>query len=364
MKLLKKLTALFLVCLMALSLTACHKKDEIAVTINGYEFTSAYYMCAFVNAYLQGQQEVMIELSEEEAQEEIDYTKHKIGDKKFEDWVKDTAIDTLKKNAYYMGLCDEKNIKMTDDYKGTNEYYAELYWSSYGYAEIFEPNGVSLNTFKKYMVDEYYAELYFEKTYGAKGENEVPAKDVESKLYKDFMIANVLDYSHASDATDAELAKNIKKFKEYAADIEAGKVTFEEVYNEFNDIKETEKEEAEEDHEGHDHAEPKDALATVIGADGTGYDKDYYNDVKKMKTGEIKVIEKDDKAGCLLVIKQDIKADDFYLEDLDMQIRHLLKDDEFNKKGEEESKKLTPEINKFAVNQFKVKKIVEPNYGY
>ena len=35
-----------------------------------------------------------------------------------------------------------------------------------------------------------------------------------------------------------------------------------------------------------------------------------------------------------------------------------------NKKGEEESKKLTAEINKFAVNQFKVKKIVEPNYGY
>ncbi len=357
MKLIKKLTALFLVCLMALSLTGCHKKGEIAVTINGYDFTSAYYMCAFVNAYLQGQQEVMIELSEEEAQEEIDYSKQKIDGKKFEDWVKDTAIDTLKKNAYFKGLCAEKKIEMTDDYKADNEYYASLYWSSYGYSELFEPNGVSLETFTDYMVDETYAELYFEKTYGENGEKEIPAKEIKSKLHKDFMIANILEYNHSSDAKADELTKNIKKFKEYAADLEAGKTTFEKVYNEFNHIKEEDKEE--EDHEEHDHAEPKDALATVIDAD-----HDNYSDIKKMDIGEIKFIEKKDKAGCLLIIKQDIKADDFYLEDMDMQIRHLLKDDEFNKQTDEEYKKLSAEINKYAVNQFKVKKIVEPSYGY
>jgi hypothetical protein len=277
---------------MAFSLTACHPKDEIAVTINGYEFTSAYYMCAFVNAYFEGQQEVMNNLSEDEAYEDINYSKQKIDGKKFEDWVKESAIETLKKVANYKTLCDKNGIKMTDEDKSANENYASMYWSSYGYADIFEPNGVSLATFTNYMNDEYYSTLYFENLYGKDGAEEIPAKTIKSKLYNDFIIADILEYNHASDAKADELKKNIKKFKEYAEDIEAGKRTFEEVYNEFNDIKETEKEKAEEDHEDHDHAEPKDAYASVIGADGTGYDNEHYKDIKKMKVGEIKVIEK------------------------------------------------------------------------
>lgn len=359
MKLLKKLTALLLICLMALSLTACHKKGEIAVTINDCEFTSAYYMCAFINAYLQGQQEVALTLSEEEAQQEIDYTKQKIDDKKFEEWVKDTAIDALKKNAYYKTLCQEKKIEMSDEYKTANDYYVSMYWTSYGYSELFAPNGVSLETFTQYMLDEYYGPVYFEYIYGEKGEKEIPAKDVEEKLYKDFIIADILEYNHSTD-TGKDLKKTIKEFEAYAEDIKNGKKTFEEVYNKFNDIKETEKE----DHEDHDHAEPKDALAQVIGAEGTGYEHDYFKDINKMANGEIKVITKKDDAGCLLVIKKDIKDDEYYLENMDMQIRHLLKDDEFNKKGDEESKKLTADINKYAVNQFKVKKIKEPKYAY
>lgn len=361
MKLFKKLTALCLICLMALSLTGCHKKGEIAVTVNGYEFTSAYYMCAFVNAYLQGQQEVMLSLSEEEAQQEINYSKQKIDGKKFDQWVKDTAIDTLKKNAYLKTICDDKKLKLSDEYIATNEYYASAYWSSYGYADIFEPNGVSEETFTQYMLDEYYSELYFENHYGENGEAEIPAEEIKSKLYNDFLIANVLEYNH-SESSEKDLEQVIKDFKAYAKDIEEGKITFEAAYNEFNEIKETEEEEEHEDHEGHEHA--KDELATVIGADGTGYDNEYYDDIKKMKVGEIKVIEKEDDAGCMLVVKGDIKADEYYLESMDMTIRHLLKDDEFSKKVDEESKKLTADINKYAVNQFKVKKIKEPEYNY
>lgn len=364
MKLIKKITAVLLVCIMAFSLTACHPKDEIAVTINGCEFTSAYYMCAFINAYLEGQQEVIDNLSEDETYDDINYSKQKIDGKKFEDWVKETAIETLKKVANYKTLCDKNGVKMTEEDKSANEYYASMYWSSYGYADIFEPNGVSLSTFTDYMNDDYYSTLYFEHLYGEGGDEEIPAKTVKSKLYKDFIIADILEYNHASDAEADDLKKNIKQFKEYADDIKAGKRTFEEVYNEFNDIKETEEEADEEDHEDHDHAEPKDALASVIGAEGTGYEHDYYSDIKKMEIGEIKVIEMKEDAGCILVIKQDIEADDYYLEEMDMTIRHLLKDNEYTEKMEEAAKKLEPKINKYAVNQFKVKKIVEPDYGY
>ena len=50
MKMMKKMIALMLVAIMALSFCACHRKDEVAVTIKDVEFTSAYYMCALINA--------------------------------------------------------------------------------------------------------------------------------------------------------------------------------------------------------------------------------------------------------------------------------------------------------------------------
>jgi hypothetical protein len=66
MKIFRKLIALVLVLMMVLSFAGCHKKNEIAVTIGDVEFTSAYYMCAFVNAYMEAQQLVYNELTEEE----------------------------------------------------------------------------------------------------------------------------------------------------------------------------------------------------------------------------------------------------------------------------------------------------------
>ena len=51
MKSVKRIIALVLGVLMAFSFTGCiHKKGEIAVKINGVEFTSAYYACALINA--------------------------------------------------------------------------------------------------------------------------------------------------------------------------------------------------------------------------------------------------------------------------------------------------------------------------
>ena len=51
MKTIRKIAALLLIAVMCLTVTGClHKKDEIAVTIDGIEFTSAYYMCALINA--------------------------------------------------------------------------------------------------------------------------------------------------------------------------------------------------------------------------------------------------------------------------------------------------------------------------
>ena len=47
---------------------------------------------------------------------------------------------------------------------------------------------------------------------------------------------------------------------------------------------------------------------------------------------------------------------------LDSFARHAIADEDFKKEIEENSKKLKPEINNYAIGQFKVKEIVEPEY--
>jgi len=50
MKKVKKLLSLVLVLIMVLSLTACHKKDEVAITLGEHTITSAVYLTALISA--------------------------------------------------------------------------------------------------------------------------------------------------------------------------------------------------------------------------------------------------------------------------------------------------------------------------
>ena len=366
----KRIFAALLCLAISLSFAGCHKKDEIAVSAGDVKFTSAYYMAAFIDADSEAKSKVYEELSEEEQKaESIDYYSKKIDGKKYETWVKDTALATLKKIAAYKLLCAENKIELDDEKKSEAKTYADYYWSSYGYSMYYEPNGVSQATYTNYMTDSYYSSLYFDHLYAKDGEKEIAAKDVKSEIYKQFIIADVLNASYESEATDSDKAALKKQLKGYVEDLKNGKKTFEEVYNEYNKVEETDKKtEDEHDHEEEtdnkeETKEPKDALAQVLGGEDTVYANDHYKTVKKMKTGEVKLIELEDKTGFVLVVKQDIKADDYYLDSLDSTARHIIADEEFEKAIEEYEKTFELKVNDYAVNQFKVKKIIEPDYS-
>lgn len=379
MKLMKNIIAAVIVFVMALSVTACHKKDEIAVTVNGFEYTSAYYMCALINAYSEGQSEVYEALGDK-ATSDVDFFKQKIDGKKFDAWVKDRAIDMLEEIGTYQKLCKDAKIELSDEKMTEAQNMAYYYWAYYGYGQLFEPNGVSFNTYLQYIVDGYYGELYFEHLYGEGGKKEIAAADVEAKLYKDFIIADLIDVTFA-DETDKEKEEIKAKLDAYVADLKAGKKTFEEVYNDYNDIKpeeekeeekteETDKEDANKDEankeedkkEEKEELKPLDEYAQILGAKDSGYDHDNFDEISKMATNEVKLITKAEKAGYILVVKKDIKADPYYRDTLDSAVRHLLKDKEFNKDMAEIFKIAKADVNSYAVDRFKVKKIKEPTY--
>ncbi len=375
MNLIKKITAAVLVMIMVLCVAGCHEKDEVAVTIDGVEFTSAYYMCALIMADSEARQKVDEKLAEEKeddktstATEEVNYFKQKIDKKKFTDWVEDRAIESLKSIASYIIKCREEKVEIDEEDKSSAEQYAAYYWSSYGYAALLEPNGVSAATYTKYMTDSYYASAYFEHLYGEGGSKEIPADEVNTKLLENYVIANVIDVSTAS-MKDTEKAETKTKLDGYLADLTSGAKDFEKVYHEYYGTSEEEahshenedKTEGEEKEEG---SEPLDSHATILGSEDTSYASDIFKDVKAMANGEIKLIEKEDDAGYALVIKKDISADPYYAKNLDISVRDLIKGDEFEKDMEKFAEGLTADINKYAVGQFKVKKIEYPEAAY
>ena len=383
MKLIKRILAITLVLIMAFSVTACHKKDEIAVTVNGFEYTSAYYMCALINAYSEGQSEVQTALGDK-FKADTDYFKQNIGGKKFEEWVKNRAIEILEEIGTYQKLCKDAKIELSDEMMSNAQNMAYYMWAYYGYGQLFEPNGVSFNTYLQFTVDSYYTELYFEHIYGEGGKKEIASADVEAKLYKDFLIADLLEVTFNKE-TDKEKEEIKAKLDAYVKDLQDGKKTFEEVYNDYNKVEEEKEEEHDHDHDHEDaeadkdeteedksetetdkeedkKLEPLDKNAQILGAKDTGYDHDRFDEIAKMATNEVKLITKDNKAGYILVVKKDIKADPYYRENLDSVVRHLLKDTEFNKDMAEQFKTAKTDISKYAVNRFKVKKIKEPSY--
>ena len=246
MKNIKRILAVVLMLIIALSVTGCHKKGEIAVTVGDIQFTSAYYMCALMNADSEAKAIIDEKLAEEkkesdstssaspETTEAVDYYSHKVEDKEYVKWVEDTALNTLKKIAAYKTLCKENKLELDEETAANADYYAEYYWSSYGYAMYFEPNGVGQATYTQYTKDAYYSNLYFEFLYGKDGEKAVPAEDVKTKIYEKFVIADLLEGSYTEEMTAEQKTELKEKFQTYTDLLNKGEKTFDEVYVNYN----------------------------------------------------------------------------------------------------------------------------------
>ena len=365
MKLLKRMVAVALIMLMVFSFAGCHKKDEIAVTIGGIEFTSAYYMNALINADSEAKSKVEEGLSEDELMDEdFDYYKQKIDGKKYADWVKDRAIDELKNVAAYRLLCKENEIVLTEDAKNSVDQNANIYWSYYGYGTLLEPNGVGYETFKKVMEDRYYSDLYFDHLYAEGGKEEIPQDEMNKVYGETFILADVLQFDYTkedgSKMSDKEIEDVKNEVNAYANDIRSGKMTFEEVYDEVT--KEDESQTTETDN--NEELKPVYPHATVLGDKETVYESEDFDTVKKMAVGEVKVIDNSTYEAAFLYVKRDIFADEYHMNNIESTVRHHIKDDDFQKLIDEYKEKLEIKISNYATKRFKIEKIVYPQTAY
>ena len=358
MNIFKKIAALATAAAVCFGLVGCHPKNEVALTIGGIDYTSAFYMCALLQAdgEAKGQiQEAYQEEDEDADVTDIDYYKEEIDGQKFEDWVKDRALEICRTYAYVETICDEKSIEISSEDLETAESYADNYWNSYGYSAYYGANGVSYDTFKEFFTYSSLMQTYFLSIYGKEGGDPVPEEDVKAALSEKFVLANSLTVSlkddSGNDLSEEDAAEEKTKLEGYKTRLDNGEA-FKTIYEEENGTQTTNTTDSEEEEQ------PQDTLAQVFGNEDTeSYASDYYDDIAAMKVGESKIIEDEENSQLLLVLKKDILEDPYYLNNMYDYILNLLKYDEFEEEMQEKSLELEFDENKFATNRFKVNKI-------
>lgn len=354
MSMFKKIAAACLALLTVLSLAACHPKDEVAVTVGDYEFTSAYYMCALIFADMEAQDEAYNLAMSGEA-EGVDVTKEdyiydvKIDGKEYEAWVKDEAMDTIKTIAAYKTLCAKAKIEISKEDRAGAESIAAEEWTTY-YSELLTNNGVSKKTYTQFRVDDYYSELYFGHLYDKDGEKEISAEDIKTYLNENYVLCNVIG-EDLSQYEDEQKTEKKEQLNGYYEELVNGTRTFEEIYKEYNSITDDETATT-------DESDTRlDKYASFVSKENGG---EHFDSIMEMQTGEIKILTGEDEADILLVVKKDVNEDPYYLENYDLTIRHALKDDELSKEIASFKKTLKVDENTYATKRFKVKKIEYP----
>lgn len=363
MKMMKKIISLLLVLLMVFSFTACHKQNEVAVTIGGVKFTSAMYSYALLMADGEARTLVDEQLSSEteettettETTEAVDYYAQKIDDKSFVQWVEDRAIELLSEWAAYETLCKENNITLSEETISQADSYAEYYYSYY--SAVYSANGIGEETYKKMMYYDSYLNEYFKFLYGKEGSKAVPEEDVKNSFNESYRVALILQ-TNTTELDETAIAEAKTKLEDYQSKINGG-TSLVDAYNEFNGL--TEESAAT---TGYSPAKEVKECASVVSNPEVdeNYGVDFWADIKDLAAGESKIIEAESNGSkfvCLVYII-DSQSETTFLEEMDESIRWNLKNEEYTADIATYAKTLSVKKNKYAMGAFKVKDI---NYG-
>ncbi len=399
MKTINKIVSLLLVLALGLCLVACHPKDETAVSLGDIKITSAMYSYYLMMADMEAQQRVS-DSGVDMTAANFDIYKQKIDNKNYVDFVEELALNNCRKAIAYMKLCKDAGLTLDETSISNAEQTSMYYWYYYGYADILPLNGINYETFVEINKINYYGDIYFMHLYDKGGDKEIPEADIMSAMEENFVAAYLIEKTY-TDATLEELKKQFEGYKERIAngeDFKTIKEEFEKAEAEKNNSSSnstssgdassntssgtpsndtssnstssdntssgTTSSEATSSESESDEPKAKDELIQIKGSEKTedsGYSFAKFDDLKAMALDEVKLIEDTENKVLYLAVKKDIKADSYYREELlEASLLYLLKGDEFDEIIKTYAMDLAVDVNKFAIGQFKVKKI---NYG-
>ena len=346
MNLLKKMTAALLAVLMLASFAACHPKNEVALTIGDVDITSAMYMCFLIQA-------------DGEARDAVD--KANADNTDYDS--KNRAQEVAAEYAAYMTMFKDRELTLSDEDQSMIDTYVNHYWNTYGYSQMYEPNGVSLSTYKEYFSYSYKSKACFMSVYGADGTDPVADEEVRSTISANFAPVNVLTLSYSYkdsdnntvDYSEEEIAAIKEKAQTYAQRLRNGE-KFGPLYLEENPSADT------------SSADTSDEsiYATVFVSEAAQsyvsssyYTHDHWDEASALAVGEVKVIDDDDKS--LVMYKyQNVLDNEKYISTLTEPALYILKQSEFEEKIKADAAALEVQTNSYAVDRFNPSKIEYP----
>ncbi len=364
MKAVKRIFALILVLALAVSMAACHPKDEIALTIGDDNVLAAFYLCALIQADGEGQEKVTEQIQAAGGSTtNIKYKNQKIDDVPYYTWVKNRAIAVCSQFVALKDKLIELDMPIDSADEQTIEMYAKYMWDSYGYSMLYSANGVSYDTFKAYYRYTYMNNKYFNSIYGKDGSNPVPESELKDTMTANFAFANVIEASFVDENGEtletADITKIRNDFNALKKRLEDGE-SFITVYEEYNKVAEADKyanKKAEDKENG-----PKEPYAQIYGNDKTGdMASDNYDILKEMKVGDIKVVEAEDADSIALVVKLDPLGDDYYVEYLTSYLLSIARQDEYDANLKAMGDALTVKEHSYALSNLKASKIKYPS---
>lgn len=383
MKLFKRIAAAGLSAVLALTVAGCHSADAVVATYNDIKVTSGVYLAMLMEADGGARTEVDNQLADTSSTVS-DYNKSTVsteeGDVKFSDYVKDNAKELIYKYIATEVLSEKYGAKLDDEDISGIDTYVSYYWETYGYSVLYEANGVGRNSYKDYIRNAGYLRgKLFTAIYGEDGANPVAEADIKKYMDENYCIANVITENFTSTdsegnsttLTDDQKKEKLDKLNDIADRIGKGE-DFEELYHEYTGTEHEHAEEAEDtssetasedtasDAEAEEELEPLDPHATLLSSEETGSESENFDEILKMKAGEVKVFENE--SNYTLVVKGDIDADPYYLDSLADTIRQALKSEEFNKLLVDEAKKLDIKFNESELRYLAPKKITYDVY--
>lgn len=382
MKKIKSAISMVLVAVMMLcALAACHPANETAVTVGDMQVSAGVYLCALIQADGEGRNTIdTLKAKEETAEEtdtsssvaavtEVDYYKEKIDDTDFTTWVKNRALQLVTEYAAYTALFNEKGLKLSETEISEINSLVDTYWNSYGYSEIYEPNGVSLESYKEFFTYPYRINSYFMSLYGEGGEREIAEDDINKTISENFTIAKVLSISYTTtdedgnkvDLSEDEIAEAKKRIKSYATRLEAGENFYDVYCEEVPDLAKT-----------YDKDEAEPYLLTAFVSESAQeycssqyYAYDHFEDVKALENGKTFVADNDDEGYSVLMFKEkDVMSYTDYIEEFKQASMYILKRPDFDTEIQTYVDSFSVETNNYAIDRFKPSNIEYPTTKY
>ena len=388
MKFAKRVVAALIAAILAFSMVACHEAKEVVASYDDIEITGGMYLAMLLEA--DGTARTLADEQNETDTAIDDYGKVKIktddGEVKYYDYVKDEAKKLIRQFIATATLSDEYKVTLSDEDKAGLDAYISYIWDTYGYGVMYEENGVGRSSYTEYLKNSGYLRgNLFEAIYGKEGKTPVKEEELKKYMNENYCIANIISEPLSSTdengntftLTEDEQKDLLGKLNAYADRLTKGDADFETIYHEHSGTEHKDEDTADttdtedaadstdtadttssdaETTEDEDAAPTQlDSHATLLSSEETGSESENFDEIYKMKTGEVKVIQGED--AYTLVVKGDIAADPYYLYSLDDTLRQLIKSDEFNNMLDEEGGKLDIKYNEGEISYLSPKKI-------